>query len=112
MKLLLIYSCLLLVGCAQFKKESRSVVIIEEVGQAEPTVEPQKAVELVSFEKDIEPILLSRCQPCHFTGGKMYEKLPFDTAATVHKLGEELFTRIKDEKEQALIKAFIAQKID
>ncbi len=47
--------------------------------------------------------------PCHFQGGKVYDKMPFDKAETVTKLGEKMFTRIKDEKEQRLIREFLAQ---
>ena|SRR5689334_7117191 len=61
------------------------------------------------FEKEIRPIFQTRCQPCHFQGGKVYEKLPFDRPATITKLGTKLFTRIKDEKEQKLIREFLAQ---
>jgi hypothetical protein len=62
---------------------------------------------VVGFESDIQPILSTRCQPCHFPGGVMYEHLPFDRGETVHKLGTRLFTRIKDEKEQAIIRTFL-----
>src|SRR5262245_25375688 len=31
-----------------------------------------------TFASDIRPILESSCQPCHFQGGQMYEKLPFE----------------------------------
>jgi hypothetical protein len=60
-----------------------------------------------SFEADIKPIL-SRCTPCHFAGGKMYDKLPFDRPETVVKLGERLFTRIRKEEERAKIRQFLA----
>lgn len=62
----------------------------------------------LDFNKDILP-LVSKCQPCHFTGGKMYAQLPFDKPQTIRKLGTKLFTRIKDEKAQALIRRFLAQ---
>lgn len=62
----------------------------------------------LDFSKDILP-LVSKCQPCHFAGGKMYAQLPFDKPQTIRKLGAQLFTRIKDEKEQALIRRFLAQ---
>src|SRR3977135_222682 len=52
------------------------------------------------FEKEIKPILQSRCMPCHFQGGKVYDKMPFDKPETINRLGTKLFTRIKDEKEQ------------
>jgi hypothetical protein len=61
------------------------------------------------FEKEIKPIFQARCQPCHFEGGKVYEKLPFDKPGTITKLGTKLFTRIKDEKEQKLIREFLAE---
>jgi hypothetical protein len=62
----------------------------------------------IDFDHDIKPIL-QRCQPCHFQGGKVYDRMPFDKAETVTRLGTELFTRIKDEKEQQLIRDFLAQ---
>jgi hypothetical protein len=64
----------------------------------------------VDFDKEIEPILKAKCQPCHFPGGKMYEKRPFDRPATIIALGEKLFTRIHDEKDRALIRAFLTEQ--
>lgn len=65
----------------------------------------------IDFAKDIAPIV-ARCQPCHFAGGKMYAQLPFDKPETIRKLGAQLFSRIKGEKEQALLRKFFAQKAD
>ena len=62
-----------------------------------------------SFETDIKPIFQAKCQPCHFQGGKVYDKMPFDKAETITRLGTKLFTRIKDEKEQRLIREFLDQ---
>jgi len=64
----------------------------------------------VSFEKDITPILTGKCQPCHFPGGTMYARRPFDKPATIVALGEKLFTRIKDEKQRAVIRAYLAEQ--
>jgi len=64
----------------------------------------------VSFSTEIRPIFETRCQPCHFAGGQMYERLPFDRAETIVGLGEKLFTRIKDEGEQRRIREFLAQE--
>jgi hypothetical protein len=63
----------------------------------------------MDFTRDVRPILESRCQPCHFAGGRMYERLPFDQPETIRTLGERLFTRIKTEKEQAVIRRFLTQ---
>lgn len=60
------------------------------------------------FTTEIKPIFLARCQPCHFPGGKVYDRLPFDKPETITRLGTKLFTRIKDEKEQRLIRDFLA----
>jgi hypothetical protein len=63
----------------------------------------------VDFTREVQPILERKCQPCHFSGGKVYQKLPFDRADTIKTLGEKLFTRIKDENERRLIREFLAQ---
>src|SRR5438477_7994495 len=62
------------------------------------------------FATQIKPIFQARCQPCHFQGGKVYDKMPFDKAETITRLGTKLFTRIKDEKEQQKIREFLAQQ--
>jgi hypothetical protein len=63
----------------------------------------------VDFARDIGPVL-GRCQPCHFPGGVVYEQMPFDRAETVHRLGTKLFSRIKDEQQQQLIREFLSQQ--
>ena len=60
------------------------------------------------FDREIKPIL-QKCQPCHFPGGKVYDKMPFDKPETITRLGTKMFTRIKDEKEQRLIREFLDQ---
>ena len=62
-----------------------------------------------SFDTDVKPILQSRCQPCHFPGGKVYAHMPFDKPETITRLGEKMFTRIKDKEEQRVIREFLAQ---
>jgi hypothetical protein len=63
----------------------------------------------VDFARDVRPIL-NRCTPCHFPGGKMYDKLPFDRPETVVRLGTKLFTRIRDEKQREVIRQFLAEQ--
>ena len=62
-----------------------------------------------NFETEIKPIFQAKCQPCHFQGGQVYDQMPFDKAETITRLGTKLFTRIKDEKEQRLIREFLEQ---
>jgi hypothetical protein len=63
----------------------------------------------VDFDTQLKPIFKSKCMPCHFSGGKMYDKLPFDNPETIKKLGTRLFTRIKQEDERRLIEDFLTQ---
>jgi hypothetical protein len=64
----------------------------------------------VDYQRDIRPILDAKCQPCHYPGGKVYAKLPFDKPETIVKLGEKLFTRIHDEQQRAVIRRFLAEQ--
>ena len=70
------------------------------------TSEPKTRVD---FDTQLKPILQSKCMPCHFSGGKMYDRLPFDKPAAIKKLGTRLFTRIKDEHDRKLIEDFLTQ---
>jgi hypothetical protein len=63
----------------------------------------------VDFAIQVEPILQSRCQGCHFAGGVMYQRLPFDRPETIKTLGEKLFTRLKDENDRQVIREFLSQ---
>jgi hypothetical protein len=63
----------------------------------------------VDFETQLKPIFKSKCMPCHFSGGQMYDRLPFDKPETIRKLGTKLFTRIKEENDRRLIEDFLAQ---
>lgn len=82
------------------------------VGEPGPHHQPISVSEIelpIDFATQIKPIFEARCQPCHFTGGKVYDKMPFDRSKTIKRLGTKLFTRIKDEHEQQLIRDFLAQ---
>jgi hypothetical protein len=74
------------------------------VDQTSPATPPK-----VDFHTQIKPILEARCQGCHFPGGKMYQRLPFDRPETIKTLGEKLFTRLKDEPQRRVIREFLAQ---
>lgn len=64
----------------------------------------------VDFDRDIKSILKSRCTPCHFPGGTMYAKLPFDNPQTIRDHPAGIFKRIKDPEEVKKLKAFLAEK--
>ena len=96
------------------------LLLLESGGLAKPTrpatvvpasavATPSSAKERVDFDTQLKPILQSKCMPCHFSGGKMYDHLPFDKPATIRKLGTRLFTRIKDEHDRKLIEDFLTQ---
>jgi hypothetical protein len=64
----------------------------------------------VNFQLQLKPVFQKNCSPCHFPGGKMYEKMPFDKGETIihHEAG--ILSRIKNETEVNLIKQYIGQK--
>jgi hypothetical protein len=66
------------------------------ISQEKPPISRQTAPP--DFKDSIAPLLKRNCTPCHFTGGKMYEKLPFDNYETVSRLGKKLNTRLKGEQ--------------
>lgn len=107
MRLVLMISALALVifaeACQLAKSEARSSVSTTSAAFS------RSGTKKPDFDSEIKPIFQARCQPCHFQGGQVYDKLPFDKAETIHRLGTKLFTRIKDEKEQQKIREFLGQ---
>jgi len=72
-------------------------------------VTPSAPKARVDFDTQLKPIFQSKCMPCHFSGGQMYDRLPFDKPATIRKLGTRLFTRIKEDNDRRLIEDFLTQ---
>jgi hypothetical protein len=103
---LLILTLVLTLGVAMCGRSQRNPLSVTPSTLA--TSAPPAGATKPDFEKEIKPILQSRCMPCHFQGGKVYDKMPFDKPETISRLGTKLFTRIKDEKEQRLIREFLA----
>ena len=106
---LLIVALIATSGC-KIVTSVRPNVVHADTGHFAGTPSPSSAASANDFQVKVKPILESHCQPCHFQGGKMYEQLPFDRPETITKLGEKLFTRIKDKEEQLVIRSFLARQ--
>ncbi len=104
---MLILALILMLGIGMCGRAKRDALIVSPSMFA--TAAAPAGATKPDFDKEIKPIFQSRCMPCHFQDGKVYDKLPFDKPETITKLGTKLFTRIKDEKEQRLIREFLAQ---
>jgi len=106
-------SILVLIGIGLLLLESggtiRSVRMPEVVASAATITTSSAPKARVDFDTQLEPIFQSKCMPCHFSGGQMYDRLPFDKPATIRKLGTRLFTRIKEENDRRLIQDFLTQ---
>ena len=82
------------------------------VKQPSPVVtaeQPRDLKDTIDFVRQVQPIMIKNCSPCHFTGGKMYEKMPFDQDTTIINHETGILKRIKGE-ENILLKTFIQQK--
>jgi len=98
---LIILSWILLVHLCTFQNTNRISISLPEFNE-----QPFSAID---FEKEIKPIFVKNCSPCHFPGGKMYAKLPFDKDTTIINHSGSILKRIKDDEENALLKEFISQ---
>ena len=67
-------------------------------------------MDTVNYKTQVQPILQMTCSPCHFPGGRMYERMPFDKGETIISHEAGILKRIKDEQNVALIKKYIQQK--
>lgn len=62
----------------------------------------------IDFATQVQPILIKNCSPCHFTGGKMYDKMPFDKDTTIINHEKSILKRIKGD-DNVVLKTFIQQ---
>jgi hypothetical protein len=62
------------------------------------------------FLSAVRPVLSRRCTPCHEPGGKMYDKLPFDSPEVVASHSEGILRRIKDPAEKQALERWIASR--
>ena len=99
MKLLILFSIIFLLGWLEKSTKKPSGKSTQKTITFEDTIH---------FVSQIQPILVKNCSPCHFTGGKMYERMPFDKDSTIINHETGILKRIKGE-ENLLIKTFIEQ---
>lgn len=97
--LLIIFPIVFLVKTCAFRQTDNIIA---------PAVEKEKQAPVkIEFEKDIKPIFIKNCSPCHFTGGKMYERLPFDKDTTILNHSDKILKRIKNDDENKLLRDFV-----
>ena len=68
-----------------------------------PTPSPTKAPG-PTFDATVRSVLEARCTPCHYPGGKMYERLPFDQPPVVAAHADGIRRRLKGADLEALEK--------
>jgi hypothetical protein len=99
---LILLSCgLFLCFCFDRQKQEQEAAII--------LVPGRPLTDTIDFKASVQPLFEKNCSPCHFPGGKMYDKMPFDKSETIIHHSEGIFRRIKDEKELELLKQFLEQ---
>ena len=62
----------------------------------------------IDFINQVQPVLVKNCSPCHFIGGKMYSRMPFDKDSTIINHETGILKRFKGD-ENAVIQTFIGQ---
>lgn len=100
MKLLFFFCLILVLGLLGSSLKKSSSTIVEKP--------PIILKDTIDFASQVQPILVKNCSPCHFTGGKMYERMPFDKDTTIINHEKGILKRIKED-ENAVIKIFIEQ---
>jgi len=101
MKLLVLFCAIFLFGWFGSSRKKPSGKSTQETITFEDTIH---------FVSQIQPILVKNCSPCHFNGGKMYDKMPFDKDTTIINHQAAILRRIKGE-ENTLLRSFIQQQL-
>jgi hypothetical protein len=99
MKLLILFGIIFLLGWLESSTKNPSGKSLQRTIRLNDTIH---------FTNQIQPILVKNCSPCHFAGGKMYERMPFDKDTTIINHQAGVLKRIKGE-ENLIIKTFIEQ---
>ena len=64
--------------------------------------EPAPASPMTDAWPPVARALENRCHPCHFPGGEMYERMPFDDPVTVRAHGPGIGKRLEGDELAAL----------
>ena len=64
-------------------------------------------VDTFYFQSKVLPILKKNCSPCHFPGGKMYGRMPFDQPGTIISHQAGALKRFKITEELSIVKNYI-----
>ena len=98
--ILFVTACNLYLGFCNLKAEQQKTKVKDPLSLPSDTI---------TYQAQVQPILEKNCSPCHFTGGKMYVKMPFDKAETIINHEAGILKRIKKEEEKEIIRQFILQ---
>src|SRR5262245_11346817 len=106
---------LALVACAGSRRSQGAVAAAPPAvaptpapARSTPAPEPSPPAAADTFATTVQPILVAGCMPCHFPGGKMYDRLPFDDGAVVAAHPEGVLRRIKDPEKKQTIERWLA----
>ncbi len=99
--LLLIICAISLMPCNTLDHQTREIKVI-----ATPRIDT------INFKTQLQPIFQKNCSPCHFTGGKMYKKMPFDKGETIISHEAGISKRFKNENELIILLQFIQQRFN
>lgn len=90
------------------KPEPAGTKAATEISAPAPATVPGRPAP-VDFAAQVLPLLQQKCSPCHFQGGRMYDRLPFDQEGTIRVLGTQMFSRLRDPLDQELIRTYLEQ---
>jgi len=88
-------------ACARSEAAPSSVRPAVAAAISPPSPPPTKAPG-PTFDATVRPVLESRCTLCHYPGGRMYERLPFDQPPVVAAHADGIRRRLKGADLEAL----------
>jgi hypothetical protein len=91
---------LLIQGCAQ------------RIQKPMPDSNQKQAVTSQPSVKGFQPVkemLSANCSPCHVSGGKMYERLPFDNAEIVRAHSDRISGRLNKPEDKKILEDWLSE---